>query len=64
MRDSRRLLGRVCIVAGVMGDMGEAIAMRFAEEGGIVVGVDRRLHAIGELPLAVDLTDEAAVQAA
>ncbi len=64
MRDSRRLLGRVCIVAGVMGDMGEAVAKRFAEEGGIVVGLDRRTHAIGELSLTADLTDEAAVQTA
>lgn len=64
MKDSRRLLGRVCIVAGVMGEMGEAIAKRFAEEGGIVVGVDRRSHEIGELSLVADLTNEAAVQAA
>ena len=64
MRDTRRLLGRVCIVAGVMGEMGEAIAKRFAEEGGIVVGVDRSSHAIGDLCLIADLTDETAVEGA
>ena len=62
--DGRRLIGRVCVVAGVMGDMGEAVAKRFIEEGGIVVGLDRRPHAIGDLALVADLTDEAAVEAA
>lgn len=56
-----RLAGRVCVVAGVKGDMGEAIAKRFAEEGGIVVGIDRQSHAIGALALTADLSDEAAV---
>ncbi|WP_202617980.1 SDR family oxidoreductase [Aureimonas leprariae] len=60
----RRLEGRVCVVAGVLGDMGEVVARRFADEGGIVVGIDRRPHAIGELPLIADLTDEDAVAAA
>lgn len=60
MQDSRRLLGRVCVVAGVMGDMGEAVASRFADEGGIVVGLDRHSHSIGELALVADLNDEAA----
>ena len=61
MSDNRRLSGRICVVAGVLGDIGGAIAERFAEEGGIVVGVDRCSHKIGELALAADLTDEAAV---
>lgn len=60
MQDSRRLLGRVCVVAGVMGDMGEAVASGFADEGGIVVGLDRHSHSIGELALVADLNDEAA----
>ncbi|GGE03412.1 3-oxoacyl-ACP reductase [Aureimonas endophytica] len=60
----RRLEGRVCVVAGAMGDMGEAVARRFADEGGIVVGIDRRPHAVGELSLMADLTDEDAVAAA
>lgn len=54
----RRLEGRVCVVAGVGGDIGEAVALRFAEEGGIVVGIDRGSHAIGALPLTADLRDE------
>ena len=59
-----RLSGRVCIVAGVLGDMGEAVATRFEEEGGTVVGIDRTPHAIGNLALTIDLTDESAVHAA
>ena len=62
MDDGRRLLGRVCIVAGVADDIGEAIAKRFAAEGGIVIGLDRQPHAIGELALTAELTDEAAVR--
>lgn len=59
-----RLQGRVCVVAGVAGALGEGVARRFAEEGGIVVGMDRKDHATGTLALKVDLTDEAQVQAA
>ena len=47
-----------------MGDTGEAIAKRFTDEGGIVVGLDRRPHSIGDLALVEDLTDEAAIEAA
>lgn len=64
MGANRRLEGRVCVVAGVGGDMGEAIAHRFTEEGGIVVGIDRRAHAIGDMALRVDLCDEHAVKTA
>ena len=61
-RIDKRLDGRVCVVAGVLGTMGEAVARRFAQEGGIVVGIDRLPHAIGQLSLQLDLADEAAVQ--
>lgn len=64
MSQNGRLTGRICVVAGVMGDMGEAVARRFAKEGGVVVGLDRRDHAIGELSLTVDLADEDAVHRA
>ena len=64
MIDGHRLTGRVCVVAGVMGDMGEAVAKRFADEGGIVVGLDRRPHSIGDLALVEDLTDGPAIEAA
>ncbi len=59
-----RLGGRVCVVAGVGGAIGEAVAHRLQIEGGIVVGIDRNPHAIGELVLTADLADEAHVQAA
>lgn len=61
MNDSRRLADRVCVVAGVLGDMGEAVAARFAREGAIVVGLDRRAHDVGQMSLVVDLTEEALV---
>lgn len=53
-----RLMGRVCVVAGVCGAIGEAVAGRFAAEGGIVVGVDRVEHRIGTFPLRADFLDE------
>ena len=53
-----RLAGRVCIVAGVGGALGEAVAQRFAAEGGIVVGVDRVGHEVGQLALQADLAIE------
>ncbi len=37
-----RLQGRVCVVAGIGGVIGEAVATRFADEGARVVGIDRR----------------------
>lgn len=61
---SDRLEGRVCVVAGVAGTLGEAVAKRFAEEGGLVVGIDRLDHSVGRLALVADLTDEAQVVAA
>lgn len=64
MSESRRLAGRVCVIAGVLGDMGEAVAERFRREGAIVVGIDRTGHNIGELSLMLDLSDEKAVAGA
>ncbi len=58
----KRLDGRVCVVAGVLGTMGEAVARRFEDEGGVVVGIDRMPHAVGQLPLQFDLADEEAVR--
>lgn len=54
----KRLLDRVCVVAGVGGALGEAVALRFRKEGGLVVGIDRHEHGIGQLALSVDLSDE------
>lgn len=53
-----RLQGRVCVIAGAGGSLGEAVASRFAAEGGVVVGVDKTEHSIGELSLVADLADE------
>ena len=58
-----RLQGRVCVVAGVVGVLGEAIAKRFADEGGLVVGIDKIEHAVGRLALKADLSDEHQVKA-
>jgi NAD(P)-dependent dehydrogenase (short-subunit alcohol dehydrogenase family) len=56
-----RLSGKVCVVTGAAGGIGGATAAVFEREGAHVVGVDVREHSVGELSLAADLTDEAAV---
>ena len=56
-----RLDGKVCVITGAAGGIGAATAEVFAREGGHVVGVDLRDHAVGELTLQADITDEAAV---
>ena len=61
---SRRLAGRVCVIAGAVGSLGESVARRLASEGAIVVGIDRKPHTIGEFALQADLTDEAETQEA
>jgi NAD(P)-dependent dehydrogenase (short-subunit alcohol dehydrogenase family) len=61
-RASARLSGRVCVVAGAAGVIGQAAADRFQSEGGTVVGVDRREHAVGALSLCADLSVEAEVR--
>jgi NAD(P)-dependent dehydrogenase (short-subunit alcohol dehydrogenase family) len=52
------------MVNGAASTIGQAVAARFAAEGGVVVGVDRVSHRVGELPLRADLTDESQVEAA
>lgn len=59
-----RLDGRVCVITGVVGVLGEGVARQFAQEGGIIVGIDRIGHAIGTLALQTDLADEEQVRAA
>jgi NAD(P)-dependent dehydrogenase (short-subunit alcohol dehydrogenase family) len=61
-RENRRLDGRICVVTGVVGVLGEGVARRFSEEGGVVVGIDRKEHAIGTLALQADLADEEQVR--
>jgi NAD(P)-dependent dehydrogenase (short-subunit alcohol dehydrogenase family) len=56
-----RLSGKVCVVTGAAGGIGGATAAVFEREGARVVGVDVREHAVGELSLVAELTDETAV---
>ncbi len=58
-----RLEGKVCVITGVAGGIGTATTTRFEREGARVVGVDVLDHAVGELSLTADLTDETAVAA-
>jgi NAD(P)-dependent dehydrogenase (short-subunit alcohol dehydrogenase family) len=58
----RRLADKVCVIAGAASEIGEAVAERLAGEGGVVVGVDRRDHAVGALALMADLSVEGEVQ--
>jgi NAD(P)-dependent dehydrogenase (short-subunit alcohol dehydrogenase family) len=57
-----RLTGKVCVIAGAAGVIGEAAAARLWSEGGTVVGIDRQEHAVGALSLTADLTVEAEVE--
>ncbi len=53
-----RLAGRVCVITGAAGAIGEAVAARLERDGATVAGVDQRAHAAGTLSLQADLTDE------
>jgi NAD(P)-dependent dehydrogenase (short-subunit alcohol dehydrogenase family) len=57
-----RLEGKVCVITGAAGGIGAATAALFEREGARVVGVDLREHAVGEISMQADLTDEQAVQ--
>ena len=59
-----RLAGKVCVIAGVVGALGEGVASHFKRDGAIVVGIDQKTHAVGELSLTLDLTVEAEVEEA
>ncbi len=58
-----RLAGKVCVITGAAGGIGGASAQAFEREGARVVGVDLVSHAVGELALVADLTDQSAVAA-
>jgi NAD(P)-dependent dehydrogenase (short-subunit alcohol dehydrogenase family) len=56
-----RLSGKVCVVTGAAGGIGNATAAVFEREGAQVVGVDLIEHSVGALSLSADVTDETAV---
>jgi NAD(P)-dependent dehydrogenase (short-subunit alcohol dehydrogenase family) len=56
-----RLAGKVCVITGAAGGIDSATAEVFEREGARVVGVDLAEHAVGELALRADLTDEDSV---
>jgi NAD(P)-dependent dehydrogenase (short-subunit alcohol dehydrogenase family) len=56
-----RLAGKVCVITGAAGGIGSATAEVFTREGARVVGVDLNGHAVGELALRADLSDEGSV---
>lgn len=57
-----RLEGKVAVVTGAAGGIGAATVEVFQREGAKVVGVDLLEGAPGDLALAVDVTEEFAVQ--
>jgi NAD(P)-dependent dehydrogenase (short-subunit alcohol dehydrogenase family) len=59
----RRLEGKVCVITGVAGGIGQATASRFDAEGALVVGIDLLEHTVGELALRADVADEDSVAA-
>ena len=53
-----RLDDKVCVVTGAASGIGAETARRFGEEGAIVVGADLRDDGVGDLAIAVDVSDE------
>ena len=58
-----RLEGKVCVITGAASGIGADAALRFAEEGAQVVGVDLDEVTGVELPIVADVGDEEAVTA-
>ena len=60
-----RLENEVFVITGAQGGMGKETVKRFLEEGAFVAAVDLHVEGVGEtdrlLPIAADLTNEAAV---
>ena len=58
-----RLEGKVCVITGAASGIGTDAALRFAEEGAQVVGVDLDEVTGVDLPIVADVGDEEAVTA-
>ncbi len=58
----RRLVGKVCVIAGAASAIGHAVARRLIGEGALVVGVDRKEHNAGSLQEIADLSSETEVR--
>jgi NAD(P)-dependent dehydrogenase (short-subunit alcohol dehydrogenase family) len=61
---SARLAGKVCVIAGAVGVIAEAAAVRLQSEGATVVGIDRQEVTTGDLSFRTDLTIESEVEGA
>ena len=63
MNSHMRLKNKICIVTGAAQGIGAATCKRFADEGAIVIGCDRRAEGVNEAyeRHAVDVTDRVAV---
>ncbi len=61
---SGRLSCKVCVIAGAASAIGQAVAGRLSDEGGVIVGIDQTAHSVGKLALTADLTVEQEVEAA
>jgi len=59
---SGRLEGKVCVITGAAGGIGSVTAELFMREGAIVVGVDARPGAPGQVSVEADVTDEGQVR--
>ncbi|HEX3511012.1 MAG TPA: SDR family oxidoreductase [Solirubrobacteraceae bacterium] len=58
MGDDGRLAGKVCVVTGASGGIGDATVQLFERQGAHVAGVDLLPGAPGDLALQADLTEE------
>jgi NAD(P)-dependent dehydrogenase (short-subunit alcohol dehydrogenase family) len=60
--DCKRLVGKVCVIAGAASVIGQAVANRLVSEGALVVGIDRQEHTVGSMPFVANLSNEAEVE--
>lgn len=58
---TQHLAGRTAFVTGAAGGIGGAITTRFADEGALIISVDKSKPLTGDLRLVCDVGDEAAL---